>query len=47
MDRAHLRGIVVGARGEPRPDGVAEAVLPGADLLRPLVEYERVAGGGW
>jgi transposase len=47
VDHAHLRGIVVGARGEPRSDAVVEAVVPGADLLRPLAEYERVAGGGW
>jgi transposase len=47
VDRAHLRGIVVGARGEPRSDGVVEAVVPGADLLRPLAEYEQVAGGAW
>ena len=30
-----------------RFDAVVEAVVPGADLLRPLAEYERVAGGGW
>jgi hypothetical protein len=47
VDRAHLHGIVVGARGEPRPDRVVEAVAPGADLLRPLAEYEQVAGGAW
>jgi hypothetical protein len=47
VDRAHLRGIVVGDRGGPRSDGVVEAVVPGADLLRPLAEYEQVAGGGW
>ncbi|MDQ3492923.1 MAG: IS21 family transposase [Chloroflexota bacterium] len=47
VDRAHLRGIVVGARGEPRSDGVVDAVVPAADLLRPLAEYEQVVGGGW
>ena len=47
VDRAHLRGIVVGARGEPRSDGVVDAVAPAADLLRPLAEYEQVVGGGW
>jgi transposase len=47
VDRAHLRGIVVGARGEPQSDGVVEAVVPPADLLRPLAEYEQVVGGGW
>jgi transposase len=47
VDRAHLRGIVVGDRGGPRSDGVVDVVGPGADLLRPLAEYEQVAGGGW
>jgi transposase len=45
--RAHLRGIVVGARGGPRSDGVGDGAVPGADLLRPLAEYEQVAGGAW
>src|SRR3954470_15261285 len=47
VDRAHLRGIVVGARGEPGSDGMVDAVVPGAELLRPLAEYEQVAGGAW
>lgn len=47
VDRAHLRGIVVGTRGELRSDGAVKAVMPPADLLRPLAEYEQVAGGGW
>ncbi len=47
LDRAHLRGIVVGDRGGPPPDGAAAAVVPGAELLRPLAEYEMAAGGGW
>lgn len=47
VDRAHLRGIVVGDRDGPRFDGVVDAVVPGADLLRPLAEYEQVTGGGW
>lgn len=47
VDRAHLRGIVVGTRGELRSDGAVEVVMPPADLLRPLAEYEQVAGGGW
>ena len=46
MDRAHLRGIVAGTDA-PRAGALAPAVSPGADLLRPLAEYERVAGGGW
>jgi hypothetical protein len=44
----HLRGIAIGAApadgagaGPPR-----SAPLPG-ELLRPLAEYELVAGGGW
>ena len=53
VDRAHLHGIVQGRREE---DGDAEtgpalplAALPGSsvELLRPLAEYELVAGGGW
>jgi hypothetical protein len=47
LDRGHLRGIVVGDRGGPPPDGAAAAVVPGAELLRPLAEYEMAAGGGW
>ncbi len=47
LDRAHLRGIVVGDRGGPRSGGAAAAVVPGAELLRPLAEYEMAAGGGW
>lgn len=44
VDAAHLRGIVAGA---PGAESVATAVPPGADLLRPLLEYEQVAGGAW
>jgi transposase len=47
---AHLRGI---ARGATAADGGSGAepprptpLLPG-ELLRPLAEYEQVAGGGW
>jgi hypothetical protein len=47
VDRAHLRGIVVGDGRAPQAGGAMAAVVPGADLLRPLAEYERVAGGGW
>lgn len=47
VDRAHLRGIVVGD-GSGRPtDGTATALVPVPDLLRPLADYEAVAGGGW
>jgi transposase len=47
VDAAHLRGIVLGDIGPQRPRGTAAAILPGADLLRPLAEYEQVAGGAW
>lgn len=47
VDRAHLRGIVMGDRGGPRLAEAAEAVVPEAELLRPLAVYEQVAGGGW
>ena len=50
VDRAHLHGIVQ----DRREDGDAAAgparlsvSPPGAELLRPLAEYEQVAGGGW
>src|SRR4051794_8844795 len=43
VDRAHLRGIVVDGVGQGRE----RPVPPGADLLRPLAEYERAAGGAW
>jgi hypothetical protein len=50
VDRAHLRGIV-----PCRPDTASTAtaaptpptMLPCIELLRPLAEYEQVAGGGW
>jgi transposase len=51
VDRAHLHGIL--ARGPDIPDqpgspaAMPTAALPGIDLLRPLAEYEQVAGGGW
>ncbi|MDS4020452.1 MAG: IS21 family transposase [Candidatus Competibacter sp.] len=49
IDPAHLAGVV------GRPDGTAETTTPAAGtvfpaapvLLRPLTEYEAVAGGGW
>ena len=51
VDAAHLRGIVVGDVGLRQPGDTSAnavaAVLPGADLLRPLAEYEQVAGGVW
>ncbi len=45
VDRAHLAGVVGAAgavRSEPPPPG-----MPPPALLRPLAEYEAVAGGGW
>ena len=47
VDRAHLRDIVVAETGAGRAEGLTPAALPGADLLRPLAEYEQVAGGAW
>lgn len=47
VDRAHLRGIVVDDMKTPRAEGAMPAILPSTDLLRPLAEYEQVAGGGW
>ena len=50
VDRAHLHGIVSGRRenGDTRAaTALLQAPLPGPELLRPLAEYEQVAGGGW
>ena len=44
VDRAHLRGIVTGAE---QTEELTPATLLNADLLRPLAEYEQVAGGSW
>jgi len=50
VDRAHLNGIVP-CRPSPLSDTNIEAasstMLPDIELLRPLAEYEQVAGGGW
>jgi transposase len=50
-DRAHLHGIVVQRQVLQDHPGsvpaVADALIPNADLLRPLAEYEQAAGGGW
>ena len=43
VDPAHLAGVV-GAPGGASPAAVATAAPA---LLRPLAEYEAVAGGGW
>ena len=50
VDRAHLHGIVPG--GKEDSDAKADpalfsAALPDTELLRPLAEYEQVAGGSW
>ena len=47
VETAHLRGIVVGDAGTRRTGNTASVMRPGADLLRPLAEYEQVAGGRW
>ena len=50
VDRAHLQGIVP-CRPDPASAGdvkvASPIMLPGAELLRPLAEYEQVVGGGW
>ena len=48
VDPAHLRGIVVGdAVARWREAALSTVTSAGADLLRPLAEYERAAGGAW
>ena len=51
VERAHLHGIVAGRREMPGDveAGPAPSAGPPPDLelLRPLAEYEQVAGGGW
>jgi hypothetical protein len=43
-DPVHFHGVA----GVARPASAAEPPTPmAAELLRPLAEYERVAGGGW
>ena len=44
VDPAHFHGVAGLARPVSPPEAAA-AVPP--ELLRPLAEYERVAGGGW
>lgn len=43
VDRVHLTGLV----GSGRPPAASSTSVPPAALLRPLAEYEAVAGGGW
>jgi len=45
IDPAHLAGVV-GAPPGVSPRAEARAV-PAPALLRPLAEYEAIAGGGW
>ena len=51
VERAHLHGIVAGRREMPGDGEAGPAqpmvALPDPELLRPLSEYEQVAGGGW
>ena len=50
VDRVHLHGIVPCRRAlspDPTSNDRIETALPGIELLRPLTEYEQVAGGGW
>ncbi|MFC4168947.1 Mu transposase domain-containing protein [Teichococcus aestuarii] len=50
VERAHLLGIVPDQRGPEQgslPEAAPAGTQPAADLLRPLAEYEQVAGGGW
>jgi len=51
VDRAHLHGVLARCPGPPDQPGVVpatpNAAPPGTDLLRPLAEYEQVAGGRW
>jgi hypothetical protein len=46
LDPAHLAGLVARLPGR-EPVAPAAATPPAERLLRPLAEYERVAGGGW
>jgi hypothetical protein len=50
VNRAHLHGIVP-CRPYPASDSdiaaASSMMLPAIELLRPLAEYEQVAGGGW
>ena len=44
VDPAHLVGVIANDRDAPvTPVAVTEV----GELLRPLAEYEQIAGGGW
>jgi transposase len=45
VDPAHFHGVAGAARPLPLPEAVLAPPEPA--LLRPLAEYERLAGGGW
>ncbi|WP_408871474.1 hypothetical protein [Gluconacetobacter sacchari] len=45
VDRSHLAGLVGGPAEARPPRAGLPSPLP--DLLRPLAEYEAVAGGTW
>jgi hypothetical protein len=45
--RAHLRGIITGDGSGVPPGCMAPPIASGTELLRSLLEYEQVAGGGW
>ena len=45
VDPAHLVGVIANDRGSPVTSVAAPAEV--GELLRPLAEYEQIAGGGW
>jgi hypothetical protein len=42
LDPAHLVGVIANDRDAP-----VAAPAEAEELLRPLAEYEQIAGGGW
>lgn len=47
VDRAHFEGITGGPLGRMAPPPEPDAATAPSELLRPLSEYEAVAGGAW
>lgn len=49
IERRHLEGIMGAARPHPSSRAVPEALSPESEgeLLRPLTDYEAIAGGAW
>jgi hypothetical protein len=45
LDPVHLVGVIADHRGSPVTPVAASAEV--GELLRPLAEYEQIAGGGW